>query len=189
MLENLDLILQIIRVDFFIAFGLYTFAYLIISSFLKNEKLDVVDETSNKIIAFAGIIFLLIWIALTLKSYFESSELEKSGMIQRMFGNYWFGYWLQPILLVSLSQLLRFKRVRKQKVLRIVISILFIVSIEQYIIILTSFERDYLPSSWSFHFTITELIFGILSKIIVFLIIVVLYYFLEKKIKIVLKKT
>ncbi|SHF73861.1 hypothetical protein SAMN05444377_11753 [Flavobacterium fontis] len=189
MVENLDLVLQIIRVDLFIAFGLYTIVYLIISSFIKNEIINVIDETSNKIISFAGIVFLLIWISLLFKSYFESSEFEKSGMIQRMFGKYWFGYWLQPILWISLSQLLRLKKVRKQKILRIIFSIFFMVSIEQCIIILTSFERDYLPSSYSFNFTFIELIIGILTKICFFLVIVMLYFYLEKKLKSILNKT
>ncbi len=187
--ENLDFILQLIRVDFFIAFSLYSFIYIIISTFIKNEKIDIVDETANKIIAFAGIVFLLIWISLLLKNYFESSEYDRSGMIQRMFGRYWFGYWLQPLLWISLSQLLRFKKVQKQKILRIIFSVLFIVSIEQYIILLTSFQSDYLPSSFRFPFSTTELIIGIITKIFIFLIIVVLYYFFEKKLKTILRKT
>ena len=187
--ENLDFILQLIRVDFFIAFSLYSFIYVIISTFIKNEKIDIIDETANKIIAFSGIVFLLIWISLLLKNYIESSEYDRSGMIQRMFGRYWFGYWLQPLLWISLSQLLRFKKVQKQKILRIIFSVLFIVSIEQYIILLTSFQSDYLPSSFRFPFSTTELIIGIITKIFIFLIIVVLYYFFEKKLKTILRKT
>jgi len=183
MKENLDFVLQVIRVDVFIAFGLYSIIYILISSVTKNPILEIIDESSNKLIWITGIIFFFIWISLVLLNYYGSSEYERLGILQRMFGKYWFGYWLQPALWICATQLLRFKKIRKQKFLRLFFSIVFIISVEQYFIMLTSLHRDYLPSSWSFHFTSLEFMVGIFTKLLQFLILVALYYFVEMKIK------
>jgi len=68
-----------------------------------------------------------------------------------MFGKYWFGYWVQPLLWVSLTQLLRIKTIRKNVLLRILFSFLLIFSIEKYVIMMVAFHRDYLPSSWTMY--------------------------------------
>lgn len=57
MKENILLLLQIITVDFFTAFGLYTFVFLIVSIFTKKPIIKKIDEEANGFIAFAGVIY------------------------------------------------------------------------------------------------------------------------------------
>ena len=189
MIDVLDLLLQILRVDIFISFGFYSILYLLMSLFTKSELLKSIDDYSCKIITYSGLLFLLVWMSLVVSTYLQSSAEEQSGMMNRMFGRYWFGYWLQPVLWISLTQFFRFKTVRRSRFLRILFSFIFMVSIEQFVIIVTSLHRDYLPSSWSvynglnFPFTTWELILGIATKILFFLTIVAIYYFVDKKLK------
>jgi hypothetical protein len=187
--ENFDLVLQIVRVDFFIAFGLYSILYVITSLFTKSSVLKIIDEYASKVIVHVSVIFFLVWIILILSTYSQSTEEDRAGMIQRMFGKYWFGFWFQPILWLLSTQLLRFQKIRSGKIWRIICSILLLISIEQFVIIVTLIHRDYLPDSWSatnswgIPFTPLELILGIITKVLLFLAFVGIYYFLEQKIK------
>ena len=147
MKENLILLLQIITVDFFTAFGLYSLFFLIVSIFFKKSFLFKVDEEAKKFISFVGIIYFIIWIIGIIVFYAESNLEEQNSMLNRMFGKYWFGFWLQPIVWFLITQLLRIKRVAKNVFLRMIFSFLLIISFEKYVIIITSFHRDYLPST------------------------------------------
>ena len=189
MSENLDFVLQILRVDIFIAFGLYSILYAIISLFIKSPILKIIDYYANRIVIYSGLIFLLVWISLIISTYSQSSEELRTGMINRMFGPYWFGYWLQPILWILLTQLLRFESIQRGRFLRIIFSIIFMISIEQFVIIITSFHRDYLPSSWyilnsfDISFTPLDIVLGIITKVLLFLTFVGIYYLIDQKIK------
>ncbi|MCD9575066.1 hypothetical protein [Flavobacterium soyae] len=188
MRENILLLLQIITVDFFTAFGLYSILYLIVSIFIKKPILYKIDEEAVKFISLAGVIYFAVWIIGFFVFYAESNPEEKSDMLNRMFGKYWIGYWTQPILWFALTQLLRFKKVSKNALLRIVFSFLLIVSIEQFIIFITSFHRDYLPSSWTMYRDLdiypSNFFLALLMKIVFFLFFVGIYYLAKNQIKI-----
>ncbi|CAM4036556.1 hypothetical protein ACFFVF_18375 [Flavobacterium jumunjinense] len=108
-------------------------------------------------------------------------------MLNRMFGKYWFGFWLQPIVWFLITQLLRIKRVAKNVFLRIIFSFLLIISFEKYVIIITSFHRDYLPSTWTMYNDLeiypSNLFLALLVKIIMFLLFVGIYYSITNKFK------
>ena len=192
MKENILLLLQIIIVDFFTAFGLYTFLFLIVSIFTKKPILKKIDEEANGFIAFAGVIYFTVWIIGIFVFYADSNTEEQTSMLNRMFGKYWFGYWTQPLLWVSLTQLLRIKTIRKNVLLRIVFSFLLIVSIERFVILVTAFHRDYLPSSWTMYSDLdiypSNFFLMLLAKILMFLLFVGIYYLIKSRIKIVLER-
>lgn len=192
MKENILLLLQIITVDFFTAFGLYTFLFLIVSIFTKKPILKKIDEEANGFIAFAGVIYFTVWIIGIFVFYADSNTEEQTSMLNRMFGKYWFGYWVQPLLWVSLTQLLRIKTIRKNVLLRILFSFLLIVSIERFVILVTAFHRDYLPSSWTMYSDLdiypSNFFLMLLAKILMFLLFVGIYYLIKSRIKIVLER-
>lgn len=107
------LLLQILTVDFFTAFGLYSVLFLIISIFTKNSILYKIDEEATNFISFVGVIYFTIWIIGIFVFYFESNAEEQNLLLNRMFGKYWFGIWAQPILWLLITQLLRIKKVYK----------------------------------------------------------------------------
>ena len=192
MKENITLFIEILISDFFIAFGLISLLFLFISIFTKNNLILKTAEESKKFISFVGIIYLLVWIIGIYIFYAESNLEEKNSMLNRMFGKYWFGFWLQPILWFAITQFLRIEKIWKNIFLRIILSFMLIFSIEKYIIIITSFHRDYLPSSFSIENSLDiypeNLYLELITKLIFFLIFVGIYYVIKERLKIVLKK-
>jgi hypothetical protein len=187
MKENLILLLQIITVNFFTAFGLYSLFFLITSIFTKKTFIFKVDEEAKKFISFVGIIYFIIWIVGTIVFYTESNLEEQNSLLNRMFGKYWVGFWVQPILLFSITQLLRIKKIWKNVLLRIIFSFLLIFSIEKFVIMIISFNRDYLPSSWTMYSDLgiypSNFILALFVKIIMFLLFVWIFYLFNKKIE------
>lgn len=193
MKENIILFLQIITVDFFTAFGLYSLLFLFLSIFIKKPFLYKLDEEAKKFISFVGIVYLIAWIIGIFVFYTESNVEEQNNMLNRMFGKYWVGFWVQPILWFSITQLVRIKKIRRNVFLRIIFSFLLLISIEKYVIIIVSFHRDYLPSSWTMYNDLgiypSNLFLELLAKIILFLLFVGIYFSITNRVKIVSKIT
>ncbi|OOV18566.1 hypothetical protein [Flavobacterium sp. LM4] len=184
MSERIIFTFEIILIDFFAAYGLITILYLILSIFTKNQLIKQVDEQSNRSISFVGIIYLIVWMIATITDLNSIDEESKASLLSRMFGEYWFTVWLQPFLWFSITQLLRFKVIRKNILLRLVFSILLILSIERIVIIITSFHRDYLPSSWSMYSSIypSNIFIKLPMRISFFLAFVGFFVFINRKI-------
>lgn len=187
MIEEIIFTLQLIQIDFFSAFGLFTFLYFISSIFIRKPIPKIIDEESNRFISFIGILYLILWIIGIFVELKILNQEDKTELLNRMFGKYWFGFWTQPLLWVLITQLLRFRTIRKSIFLRILFSILLILTIERMIIIITSFHRDYLPSSWTMYNEIgiypSNLILSLFLKIIVFLAFVGIFYTFTNKLK------
>ncbi|MEC4048438.1 hypothetical protein OX284_003270 [Flavobacterium sp. SUN046] len=141
--------LEPLLADFFLSFGLYTLVFLMVSLFYKNPLLIKIDFEASRMISVIGVVYLFIWFCNIFFELAEGSEEEKAFLMQRMFGHYWIGFWLQPLLYFTITQILRVDRIRNQKIVRLVFSLFFILSIERMVILSTSLESDYLPSSWS----------------------------------------
>lgn len=179
--------LQLIQIDFFTAFGLYTFLYFFVSIFIKNPVLKKVDDKANAFISFVGIVYLLVWITGLIIELTILTPEDKTALLNRMFGKYWFGYWVQPVLWVLLTQLLRFPIIRKNVLIRLLFSVFLMLSIERMVIIITSFHRDYLPSSWTMYSDLdiypSNFLLALLLKIIVFLVFVGIFSVITAKLK------
>lgn len=187
MTEKIIFTLHLINQDFFTAFGLFTILYLFLSIFIKKEILHQIDEEANKFISFIGILYLIIWIIGIIVEFNILNEEDKISMLNRIFGKYWFGFWIQPLFWVVITQLLRFKKIRKNILLRLLFSLLLILSIEKMILISITFHRDYLPSSWTMYNELdiypSNFILLILLKIFIFLIFVGIFRFVSDRIK------
>ena len=184
--ENIISILKTLTVDFFTAFGLYSFLFFISSIFIKKSTFYKFDEEAKKFISFVGFLYIIIWFLGIFVYYIESSPEERTGMINRMFGKYWFGIWIQPLFWFLLSQIFRIKLFSKNILIRIFASFFLIFSIERLVIISTSLHRDYLPSSWTMYSDLgiypSFFILSILLKILFFMLFVWLFTFIANKI-------
>jgi molybdopterin-containing oxidoreductase family membrane subunit len=99
---------------------------------------------------------------------------------------YWWALWIQPIIWLSVTQLVRIDSVKRSIIARIAISWLLIVSFERFVIIMTSFHRDYVPSGWVTSTSsdiILEIILAMILKGMLFCALVYGYLFLENKLK------
>ncbi|TXI64778.1 MAG: hypothetical protein E6Q46_06760 [Flavobacterium sp.] len=184
--DNFITILKTLTVDFFTAFGLYSFLFLILSIFIKKTALYQFDNQVKRFVSFVGVLYIIFWVLGTIVYYIDCNPVEKSAMIDRMFGKYWFGIWIQPLLWFVLSQIFRIKLFSKNILIRIIASFFLIFSIERLIIIISSFHRDYLPSSWTIYRQLdiypSNFILSILMKILIFILFVGLYTFIANKI-------
>ena len=183
---NIFFNLELLILDFFTAFGLYSFLFLILSIFIKKIAFYQFDNQAKNFISFVGVLYIIFWVSGTIVYYIDCNPVEKSVMIDRMFGKYWFGIWIQPLLWFVLSQIFRIKLFSKNILIRIIASFFLIFSIERLIIIISSFHRDYLPSSWTMYRQLdiypSNFILSILMKIFIFILFVGLYTFITKKI-------
>lgn len=185
MIEKLLFSLEVILVDLFSAYGLITIISVLLSLFFKNQILNKINNQSDRFISFIGIVYLIVWLLATIVELNISDQENKDYLLRRMFGEYWFGFWLQPILWFSMSQLLRIKSIQKNLFLKLIFSFFFILSIEKIVIVIVSFHRDYLPSSWtmsSYSYS-SNLFLELLIKISIFLISVGIFTMLYQKIK------
>lgn len=148
-MERFLFVLEAVLPDFFSAYGLITIFILLLSIIIKNDFLKKFDTSSNQFISIIGVVYLIIWISVTVIDLNTRDEESKNDLLHRMFGTYWFGFWLQPILWFSITQLLRFRSVRKSIILRLIFSFLLILSIEKIVMLTDSFSNDYLPGSWT----------------------------------------
>jgi hypothetical protein len=177
--------MQIIRIDIFIGFGLYSILYVLITLFKKDIRLlETVDLNSARFIVFSGIIYFLSIIIWTVISVATLHDFD-TGRTQ-----FWWAPWLQSLLWILITQLFWIKKIRNVKILRVVIAILLIVSFEMYVIIVTSFHRDYVPEIWTtrawtmFNWTTpSEIILGLTTKIVLFCLLSTLYVFIVDRIK------
>ena len=183
---NIFFNLELLILDFFTAFGLYSFLFLILSIFIKKIAFYQFDNQAKNFISFVGVLYIIFWVSGTIVYYIDCNPVEKSVMIDRMFGKYWFGIWIQPLFWFALSQIFRIKFLSKNILIRIFASFFLIFSIERLIIIISSFHRDYLPSSWTMYRQLdiypSNFILSILMKILIFMLFVWLFTFISNKI-------
>jgi hypothetical protein len=189
MTDLLNDILNIIRVDFFISYGLYSLAYIIlIIVTLNNENIKKIDRYCNSFISFAGISYLLIYISAYILFFVEADTETKNTFLERLSGRHWFAYCLQPLLWFVPTQLLRIKQLNRLLLIRLAFAFILMISFEQYVIIMTSVERDYIPWSWTYQktrieFPIMEIVPAICFKITYFVLLSFLYHWIKLKIK------
>ena len=84
-------------------------------------------------------------------AFYSANEYEQFAFLNRAFGPLAWGYWIMVGCNVLVPQLFWFSRVRLALWLVFVISLLINVGMwfERFIIIVSSLERDFLPSSWA----------------------------------------
>jgi Ni/Fe-hydrogenase subunit HybB-like protein len=87
-------------------------------------------------------------------SWYSASQFEWFMMKNRIWtGPYWWSYWLLIICNGGSIQLLWFKRFRESPFWLFIISIVVSIGmwLERFVIIVTSLNRDFLPSSWGMY--------------------------------------
>ncbi|REJ79407.1 MAG: hydrogenase [Acidobacteria bacterium] len=87
-------------------------------------------------------------------AWYSAAEYEVYMMYNRMFeGPYWWSYWLLILCNGISIQFLWFKRFRESPFWLFVISVVVSVGmwLERFVIIVTSLQRDFLPSSWGMY--------------------------------------
>lgn len=165
----------------FFGFGVYNLFYL----FFKNSKvfkekinLPAIDKAATTTLILCGFLYLFNFIYDWTLIFINADSENSQHQFQRFKGPYGFSLYAQQATYIIISLLFTLKYVREKSILRFFIAFLLLFNFERYVIMITSFHRDYLPSSWTMHssnyyflvdWTIKTLIFCSLTTIIYFL--------------------
>jgi molybdopterin-containing oxidoreductase family membrane subunit len=87
-------------------------------------------------------------------AWYSGSPHERFMMWNRMFGPYGWSYWTLIAINAVMIQLLWFKAIRSNTVALFIIALFVGVGmwLERFVIIVTSLNRDFLPSSWGMYY-------------------------------------
>ena len=144
---------------YFVAGAIFAgFAMVLILSIplrvLYNMK-DFITDTHlilmGKVMLATGLIVVYGYAMELYFAWYSASPYEWFMMLNRIwYGPYWWSYWLLIICNGLSIQLLWFKKFRESPFWLFVISVVVSVGmwLERFVIIITSLNRDFLPSSW-----------------------------------------
>jgi len=104
-----------------------------------------------KVLVFTGTIVGLAYVTELFTAWYSGNEYERFAFNNRMFGPAGWAYWIMVLCNVITPQMLWFRRVRNSLGAIFAISILVNVGMwfERFVIIVTSLQRDFLPSAWA----------------------------------------
>ncbi|MCU0434545.1 MAG: hypothetical protein MUC87_13915 [Bacteroidia bacterium] len=136
-------------------FGIYTIAMLWSKPFLPHtlkSKIEKFDSSACVLIPFTGLLYLVVW-SVTIYFNYRNAETQDDiySITNRLTGPLWYAAWLEPVLSLS-SQILWFKKIRKNKLTRICIALTLIVPAESIIGCFISIHRDYVQSHWQVNY-------------------------------------
>ncbi|MFQ5749507.1 MAG: NrfD/PsrC family molybdoenzyme membrane anchor subunit, partial [Planctomycetota bacterium] len=104
-----------------------------------------------KILVFTSSIVGLAYLTELFTAWYSGNTTEEYAFMNRLFGPMGWAYGIMVLCNVLTPQLLWFRKIRNSMGLVFVISLMVNVGMwfERFVIIVSSLERDYLPSSWS----------------------------------------
>jgi hypothetical protein len=124
--------------------------FILITSFIrfKNENTRAFNikfrSVATIVLLGASLVYLFVWVTQVYQHL--SSDVEKTRIINRMTGPYWFAYWLYPFSYGIAPQVFWFRKLRASKATRVIVALLllFVLYIEKAVILITTLHRDYL---------------------------------------------
>lgn len=195
-MNNQDFIINIFE-KLFLGFGLITLLAIILSFFkLSNlrEFLSKFINTSIKLIRILGIIYFFYYL-IRFIIFYSSNEVTLFN--ERAVGPYAWAYWymiLRPFIFCFLVQLFWIEKVQNTKWLiffnTLVIFLIVFgsgVNFERFVVLISSYHRDYFPNKSidnSIIYYPFILIFSLIENIVLFLSLVFITWFINGKIKI-----
>lgn len=187
MIDIIEFSLKFIVEDLFIGFGLSSIILTILYYALPNNYfIKVVQKTSYQLISLIGIIYLSLIIIHTILSIVLLTDFERFVVINRMFGPYFYFFWLNIIFYVVITQLFRLESIRKSTLLILSLSLMLIFS-EQIFNLLTHLHLMPYQNNWLMlridNYSAAEMIVGFLIKILAYSVCVGLFYLITEQLK------
>src|SRR5436190_1303721 len=108
----------------------------------------------GKVMLATGLIVVYSYVMEAFFGWYSASQYEQFMIYNRIWtGPYWYMYWLLILCNGMSIQLLWFKRFRESPFWLFLISIVVSIGmwLERFVIIVTSLNRDFLPSSWAMY--------------------------------------
>lgn len=187
MIEIIEFSLKFIIEDLFIGFGLSSIILTIFYYAIPNNYfIKVVKKTSYQLISLIGIIYLSLIIIHTILSIVLLTDFERYAVINRMFGPYFYFFWLNIIFYVVITQLFRLESIRKSTLLILFLSLMFIFS-DQIFNLITYLHLMLYQNNWLMlrkdNYIAAEMIVGFLIKILAYSVCVFLFSLITERLK------
>lgn len=172
---------ELIRINIVFAFGVYSALFFPVQLFVKKPALATFDKSAIRVVIHAGVLYALLTIPYALWHSYEWYVVAQNEFTHVARLNYYFiGYWLQPVLVLVFTQLLRMQWLGGQVWFRLLVgavSLVSFVNLERFVIIVTSMNDEYLPATWSyFEPELGWLIIGLVLNVSLFVAIVGMYH-------------
>lgn len=146
---------------YFVAGAIFSgFAMVVTLLVIARESFNLQDyitinhlEAMNKIILLTGSIVGYAYASEFFMAWYSGNGFERFIFIQRALGPYSWAYWTMISCNVIWPQLFWFKKIRRNIKIMFIISILVNIGMwfERFVIVVTSLNSDFLPSSWRYY--------------------------------------
>ncbi len=124
--------------------------------FYGMESLITMKHIDNmaKIMLATGLLVSYGYFCEAFFAWYSANPYEQFMMYNRMFGPYGWSYWTLIAINAVMIQLLWFKSIRTNTVALFIMSLFVGVGmwLERFVIIVTSLNRDFIPSSWGMYY-------------------------------------
>ena len=120
-----------------------------LEGFITNRHL----RNMAKVMLATGLIVAYGYAMELFAAWYSANTYEGYMMKNRIFGPYWYMYWLLIICNIAAPQILWIKKYRESTVVLFIVSMFINVGmwLERFVIIVVSLHRDFLPSSWAIY--------------------------------------
>ncbi|MBX7057275.1 MAG: polysulfide reductase NrfD [Leptospirales bacterium] len=139
----------------FSGFGMVLTLLIIMREVFQLKEYITIKHLENmaKVVTLTGMIVGLAYTTEFFIAAYSGSPNEGFAFINRMFGPYWWSYWIMVSCNVISPQIFWFKKLRTNVYVLWIVSIFVNIGMwfERYVIVVTSLHRDYLPSSWDMY--------------------------------------
>ena len=171
--EFLNLTIKVITVDLFIGYGLFTLVWLV-TSIIKGQSgpIEKLDIKASKFIRFVGVIYGICIVIMIIISLITVDDYEIR----------WYPL-IQVLVWTTMTQLIMIEKVRMNRIVRLGFAILFLISFEVFVIVVTSMHRDYSSGGLFSGLSTIEVMIGLTSKTVVFCILAMVYSFVIGQVK------
>ena len=135
-------------------FGMVLTLMLPARKWLKLHDIITLNHLDNiaKILLLTGSIVGYAYTMELFIAYYSSAPYERFAFTNRMFGPYWWAYWIMIFCNVVTPQIFWSRKMRRNPVVLFIVSILVSIGMwfERFVIIVTSLVRDYMPANWGY---------------------------------------
>ncbi len=110
-------------------------------------------ENCAKLMLVTGLIVAYGYTSEIFYTWYSGANSERFMIFNRMFGPYWYTYWMLIFCNIAVPQLLWLQRVRQSVPVLFAISIVVNIGmwLERFVIVITSLHRDFMPSAWGMY--------------------------------------
>jgi hypothetical protein len=165
----------------FFLYSFFALIYAIVVNKYGRILFPRFDKAVVVVVRITGILFLLIIAGQTIIALLGRDGTEKYALLNRLFGPFWFAWWISFVVYGLLPQLLWMDKVRSSFGFRFLLSVLIVIaSFLEKIVIIALSNPDFIPICWTFD---SSVILVWLKELLIFCLFAYLVYIIHKRLQ------